>query len=434
MRRASFVLVAIAGAAHANPAGVVPGTTPAADSSLHSEDAVEIYAGVDYAYEADKSEVVRERIGLPGTDPNAPVPLRKDLAFKQFTHTITPHADIGLVKGVFLSAALPIVITQARELHLDSGVTRGTSSTLADGIIPFDGYDARDPSTPPPGDLVFRGVSRHGIDQIHVGIGWAPMDQKADDTKPTWKLGVEGRIAIGGVMKFDPANPKANTAVGYGVHELRLWTSFDKRLPWAEPWVELFWQVPLGATSDSLFQDVKFGATNTMKGQQAGTSFGLEVYAVDNPADDTRISFDVGGRAIAHFEGRDYTEMWEPFALAGTGVLQLDADPTMPGVQALNHPGISNVENYLETAARVAIRAQLGPHVNASVLGDFIWKTDHLISFANAGVDRDNSDKIEPGTAEVNPLYNQQIDLVGHRYLSAHNFGFAIGIQGQVLF
>lgn len=406
--------------AHANPAGVVP------EQGL--------IGSLDYEYEADTSEVTRERVGLPGTDPNAALPVRKDLKFHQYRHTITPRADIGLVSGFFLSAALPIVITQARELRLDSAVPRDQSSTLLDGFVPMGGYDARDPSTPPGGDMVFKGIDRHGLDQLIVGAGWAPMDQKLDDTKPTWKIGVEGRIAIGGVMKFDPANPKSNTAVGYGVHELRVWTSFDRRLPWAEPWMELFWQVPLAATSSSLFQDPKFGATNTMKGQQAGASFGLEVYAVDNPLDNTRISFDIGGRAIVHFEGRDYTEMWEPFALAGTGLLQLDSDPTTPGVQALNHPGISNVENYLETAARVAIRAQLGPHVHAGLLGDFIWKTDHLISFANAGIDRDNSDKIEPGTDEVNPLYNQQIDLVGHRYRSAHNFGFAIGIQGQVLF
>jgi len=424
VRRASFVLATIAGSGatvHANPAGVVPAQG-------------QIIGEVDYAYEADKSEVTRERAGLPGTDPTGPVPVRKDLAFKQFSHTITPSVQVGIGAGLFLEGALPIVITQARELHLDDGVPRDQSSTLADGIIPAAGYDARDPSTPPPGDLVFRGVSRHGLDQIHVGAGWAPMNQALDDTKPTWRIGVEGRIAIGGVMKFDPANPKANSAVGYGVHELRLWTSFDRRLGWAEPWMELFWQVPLGATSSSLFQDPGFGATNSMKGQQAGASFGLEVYAVDNPLDQTRISIDAGGRAVAHFEGRDYSEMWEPFALAGTGILQLDSDPTDPGANPFSHPGISNIENYLETAARVAIRAQLGTHVNFAALGDFIWKTDHAISFADAGVDRDMSDKIEPGTNEVNPLYNQQIDLVGHRYRSVHNFGFIIGIQGQVLF
>jgi hypothetical protein len=411
-----FVLATIAGigaTAHGNPAGVVPDQT--------------ISGAVDYEYEADKSEIVRERVGLPGTQPDAPLPVRKDLAFKQFRHTITPRVDIGLVEGTFLSAALPIVIAQARELHLD-GIPRDGSSTLIDGILPMAGYDARDPSTPPPGDLVFRGKSRHDLDQIHIGAGWAPMIQAKDDTKPTWKLGVEARIALGGVMKLD------NEAVGYGVHELRLWTSFDRRLGWAEPWCELFWQVPLAATGSSLFQDPKFGSTNTMKGQQAGASFGLEVYAVDNTADQTRISIDIGGRAIAHFEGRDYSEMWEPFALAGGGVLQLDADPTASGVQALSYPGISNIENYLETAARVALRAQLGPHVHFAALGDFIWKTDHAITFADAGVDRDASDKIEPGTSEVNPLYHQQIDLVGHRYRSVHNFGFALGIQGQVLF
>ena len=118
-------------------------------------------------------------------------------------------------------------------------------------------------------------------------------------------------------MKFDPTAPKANTAVGYGVHQLRVWTSFDRKLGWAQPWVDLWWQVPLAAKSDSLFQDPGFGATNVDLGQQAGASFGMQVYAVDDVPNNNQITVDVGTRFIAHFEGRDYSEMWEPFAFAG---------------------------------------------------------------------------------------------------------------------
>jgi len=46
----------------------------------------------------------------------------------------------------------------------------------------------------------------------------------------------------------------------------------------------------------------------------------------------------------------------------------------------------------------------------------------------------DDNDLVNPGTAEVNPLHNQKIDLVGHRYRSVGNFGVVIGVQGQVLF
>jgi hypothetical protein len=233
--------------------------------------------------------------------------------------------------------------------------------------------------------------------------------------------------------------PDDNHGVSEGVQELRLWSTFARKLGWAEPYVEVSWLVPLTARSGALFDDPGFGATNTQKSQQASVAFGLEIYAVERPADQTRISIDLGTRINAHFEGREYTEMWEVFAYAGdsrtAGPLILDSDPTRTGVQALSHPGISNIENYLETTGRFGVRAQIGPHVRFAVLGDLIWKTDHAISFADAGVDRgDDNDLVNPGTDEVNPLHSQPIDLAGHRYLSLDNFDFVLGVEGQVLF
>jgi hypothetical protein len=439
------VLAGLGGAARANPAGQVPGSVDA-----DPDNPVQVLGSVDYEYEADSSQIMREHVGDPSADPNAPLPVQKDLEFKQFKHTITPRVQIGIYHDVFVNVALPIVVTQARELHLD-GISRDMSSTVQDGILPMQGYDARDPTAPPPGDLLFRGVDRHGLDQIELGLGFAPMNQQHDDTKPTWKIGADVLLAIGGIAKFDPAHPTANSHVGEGVSEMRVWTSFDRQLGWAEPWAYLWWQVPLANKSDSLFQDPGFGATNVDKGQQAGAAFGLEVYAVDDKANKNRISLDLGTRMTAHFEGRAYSEMWEVFAYAGdsrgSGPLILDADPTKMGIQALSHPGISNVENYLETSARLALRARLGTHVSFAAIGEGIWKTDHVISFADAGVDlptctgsetthceANDNDLVNPGTEEVNPLHSAHIDLVGHRYRSVNNFGFLIGIQGQVVF
>ncbi len=437
------VVLGHAAAALANPASIVP---TAADSIPNSVDGL---IRVDYDYEQDGSLVMRERVG-PGADPNGAVPVVHDLKFRQYKHTITPRLDVGIFHDTWVSVALPIVIQQARELRLDSGVDRTQSSTVVDGFLPPGGYDAQNPNNPPAGDLMFRGVDRHGLSEVVLGLGVAPMNQAKDDTKPTWKLGADVHIPVGPIMKFDPASPTSNTGVSTGVTELSVWTSFDRKLGWAEPWVEAWWQVPVSAKSDSLFQNPGFGATNTMLGQQAGVAFGFEAYAIDNAVEHNRISLDLGTRVTAHFEGRDYSEMWEVFAYAGatpTSPLVLDADPTTTGLQALAHPGISNIENYMETAARVAVRAELGQRVRFAAMGDLVWKTDHVISFADAGVDlptctakitthceTDDNDLVNPGTAEVNPLHNQKIDLVGHRYLSADNFGFVIGVQGQVLF
>jgi hypothetical protein len=425
--------------ARANPYGLVPSLAPPGNIQNAQGSATDVFIHVDYDYEVDSSQVEREFIS-PSNDPNGPIPLQKDLVFHQYRHTITPSIEAGLFHDVWVYGALPIVISQSRELRLDSGVDRTTSSTVTDGgLLPMAGFDAQSAGNPPPGDLMFRGVNRFGLDQAHIGLGVAPMNQARDDTKPTWKIAAEARIAVGKVMRFDPTAPTANTAVGRGVHEIKLWTSFDRRLGWAEPWMEMFWQVPVAESSASLFQHVGYGATNTDPQQLAGVKFGFEAYAIDDAAEGNRVSIDLGARAVAHFEGRDYSEMWEVLSYAGStsnpsNPLILDSDPTTPGLQAESHPGITNMENYLETAVRVAIRGQLGTHVRFAVLGDAVWKTDHVITFADAGVDRNGNDLVDPNTAEVNPLHVDRIDLVGHRYHSVNNFGVIIGVQALVLF
>jgi len=431
-------------AAYANPASLVP-------SAADPGDPIDLHLRLDYEYQLDRSLITRERIGDPSIDPLGGTPRHKDLTFHQYRHVLTPRAELGVYRDTWLSVALPVTINQARELTLASGVDRAHSSTLQDGFLPTAGFDAQDPTTPPPGDLVFRGVNRSGLDQIHVGLNVAPMSQKRDDTKPTWKMGAELRLAIGKVMKFDPQNPGDGTGVSRGVHEVRVWTSIDKQFRWTEGWFEAFWQAPFGEQSGSLFSDPGFGATNIKLSQVAGVGFGLEAYAVNDRENGNRISLDVGSRLVGHFEGREYSELWEVFAYAGdsrSGLpLVLDRDPLDSGVQAMSHPGISDIENYLETAGHFAVRAAIGPRVRFAAIVDVNWKTDHVISFADAGIDKptcsasvttncetENNDVVNPGTNEVNPLHAPRIDLVGHRYFSQDNFGLSIGVQGQILF
>jgi len=429
--------------AHANPANLVPSAGVPGEPAL-------FHVTVDYEYQVDSSLVAREDAGAPGADPLGGLPLSRELEFQQTRHVLTPRAELGVFRDTWLSFAVPIVLGQQRELELARGADRAGLTTVADGLLPAGGYDVRDPSTSPPGDLLFRGGTRTGLDQLHFGIGVAPMNQRRDSTKPTWKLGAELRLAVGEVMRFDARAPGEETGISKGVHELRLWTTVDRKLGWAEGWFELFWQAPIAAREGSLFQDPGFGVTNDNLSQQGGVKFGLEAYLLDDAQTGNRVSIDLGARVIGHFEGRGYSELWEVFALAGdsrgAGPLILDRDPTDPGLQAMSHPGITNIENHLETGGRFALRAQLGRHVRFAATVDVTWKTDHLITFADAGVDLPScstgqspcenavNDVVNPGTREVNPVHSSLIDLVGNRYLSTDNFGLAIGVEAQALF
>ncbi|MGE0870604.1 MAG: hypothetical protein AB7P03_18710 [Kofleriaceae bacterium] len=429
-------------AARANPAATVPsGADPGKPISFHF--------GLDYDYELDKATITRELTG-GDQDPLDGTLRRPDLEFRQSRHLLIPRLDIGLAPDTWLSFALPVTIAQSRQLSLASGVDRSQSSTLLDALLPPEGFDARDPGTPPPGDLIFRGEKRSGIDQVHVGLNFAMFNQHRDDTKPTWKIGGELRLAAGRIMTFDPRNPSETTGVSTGVHELRLWTTVDRQFRWNEAWFELFWQTPIWTRDRSLFADPGFGSRSVKPSQQAGVAFGLETFVMNDRANNHKISVDIGSRVVGHFEGRAYTEMWEVFAYAGDprggGPLILDGDPATDGVQPLRHPGISNVENYLETAAQVAVRAAVGPRIRFAALAKLAWKTDHVISFADAGIDLPHCEGaamtscetaidniVTPGTREVNPLHVPRIDLVGHRYRSEDNFGLVLGIESQVL-
>jgi hypothetical protein len=448
--------------AHAGPDAEV---TSAADP----DDKFDLHVTLDYEYTLRRSTIERERVGEGSAHVGDPIPLSKELTFSSSRHTITPRLELGIFHDLSLSIAMPIVVLETRELDLDQRdtpctfspdpntvcVDRDNSTTIRDGLLPANGFDARDPATSFPGDEaeIFRGVDRKGLDQVHLGITWAPMNQARDDTKPTWKLSAEVRLPIGKVATFDRADPGASTGVGRGVDELRLSTTVDKRIGWAEPYWEAWWMAPVAVKTESPYQNPGFGSKFTSEQQQAGTRFGFEAIAVDRGPDKQRVSLDLSANLIEHFQGRGYSEMWEVFAYAGdtesNGPLVLDSDPTAPGVQALSHPGVSNIENYLEGGAQAALRVDLGPLVHIAALGEVTRETTHLISFADAGRDRptcksgqnegtscetSGNEVVDPGTVEVNPLHAALIDQIGHRFLSQGAVNIRVGVEARILF
>lgn len=437
------LLVALQGGARGNPAGDVTTASPHGAGSA-------IRFTADYALEIATASIAREDVGDPAADPAAPLPVHRELDHRRVRQRLLPRVELGIARDVWVSFAAPIVLAQVDQLDLAAGVDRLTASTFTDGILPANGFDAQNPTAPPGGNRVFRGVERAGVPELRFGVGYAPMNQARDDTKPTWKLGAELDLAVGRVMRFDAVDPARETGVSTGVHRLRAWTSVDRRMRYVEGWFELAYERALFRRGTALFQDPGFGATSVDPAQVAAAGFGLETFLVDDAASRNRVSLELSTRLAAHLDGRDYSELWEVFALAGdariAGPLAIDADPVTPGLQQLRHPGVSNVESYLDTAARLALRARIGTRLSFTATGAVSWRTDHVISFAPAGVDlptcptgaprceTEDNEVVNLGTQEVNPLHVQRIDLVGHRYRAEAGRGYAVGVEASLSF
>lgn len=472
---ASLGLASLGLASVAAPALGAEGTEIA--SSFDEDDPFDLFVTVRYEFEARHASIKREFAGLMGSMVDGPVPVVKDLRYKQTRHLLTPRLEVGAFRDLQLHAELPIVLADGREYGWDQTADpcifandpqgrmptcidiRNSSTVGIDGfrLLPDGtmgggmGYDAGDPMAnfdPVNSKTVFRGVNRKGLDTINFGLTWAPVNQEKDDTKPTWVIGAEFRLSIGQIMKFNRFMPGTEDGVSEGVHWFRASTGLSKRTTWAEPYVFFWWQAPIGVRGDtpedpegSLFWDVGFGQENKTPQQQAGTVFGFEAIPWENKRQKQKIALQLQGRVEAHFEGRGYSEAWELFAYAGDridnpgGPLLLDSDPVAAGAQLMSHPGVTDIENYLTWGGRMGVRGQVGERAKFDASFEISGDQQHRISWTDAGREgADADDVITPGTAEVNPLHRQIIDVVGRRYIAGGSAVFTFLVGGTLLF
>jgi hypothetical protein len=487
---ASIPLVALVTIRSAAPAHAAEGTEIA--SAMDEDDPFDLFITVDYTYEAKRAAIKREYAGLPGSTVDGAMPIVKDLLYFEDRHTITPRLQVGLFHDLEIHAALPIVVSDSRHYDFDQRETncdftgddancinQTNSSTFRDGLLGIDanghqGYDAGDPATNfmVGGKRVFNGVDRSGLDQIFVGLGWAPLNQERDDTKPTWVLDAEFRLAVGSPMRFDRNNPSSEASVGRGLNEIHLSTSISKRTAWAEPFVSFYWQSPLSSSgsappvttrhsdgsisstkADTQFWNVGFGQDSAAAQQIAGTTFGFNGIPWQNPKQKQFLMIEVRGKAEAHFEGRGYSEMWEIFALGGDvttnpdAPLGLDRDPVSSADAPLSHPGVTTIENYLTFGGRLGLRGQMGDRAKFNASFELDYDQAHRISWTDAGkelpgctggatsaCETPNDNVVTPGTKEVNPLFSRAIDLPGRRYLVDESVTYALMLSGTLMF
>jgi hypothetical protein len=355
---------------------------------------------VGWTHQEKRAAIKRER-GNQST--GGQITVADELVYRQTRDVLRLQAQAGVYRDLSLFLAAPIVLGDVRSLDFDrpgacagGGCVDETNATiLRDGILPGYGmpsYGLDVPHGRPferPSDTVFRGPTRRGLEHLAIGVRWAPFNQARDDTKPTWILGLEGRFSLGEDMRFDPAQPKDNTGVALGYHQVLLSTVFGRRFGALEPYLGGFYMQPF-ATPASLYEKAALGENAFSRPQhKVGGQAGLEGVAWEDARTRRRISLELRGRLELRLFGLAQSELWEPLSGSSrcpeeAGACRPDVDADRDGATARNS-GLTRSPAYGLFGGDAAINVQVGRYMRFRALFGLTLEEGHFLTDGRSG-------------------------------------------------
>jgi hypothetical protein len=373
--------------------------------------------------------------------------LARDLKYGQTRDTLNLRIDFGVLWDVGLHVQTPLVLHDSSHLDYDTDVNAGNSMFVGT----FPGGDAAIvPSGP--GSRVFTSPTRKGFENLGVGVTWAPFNQRRDDTKPTWTLSFDALLDVFKDMRYDPANPTGNTAVGLGYHQMIWSTWISKRFRHFDPYFGASYMLPI-RTNGSIFQDLGGGQTMVNPQMLATAVIGVEVIAWENAPRQQRVTIEARGHMEEHFAGRNYSELWEPLSgssacKAGSTDLtgcraSLDQVTTAAVINGVTqpmitrgapYPGVSDIEAYGTFGGDVGFNVQVGPYVRFRSLFGLSYDESHFITNASPGVPGPDGRVDSNNPAQANPVYRESIDLPGRRFRIEQSETWHLVVEGALMF
>jgi hypothetical protein len=451
-------------------------------TAFEDNNVFDVHFGVAYDFNYKRAAILREwNSGRVGDNENR---LVKDLIYERYRHTLTPSVEFGLFRDLGLYFELPVVLSDSRKYSFDQRaddcvfgspggspvatcVNKGNSTTLRDEIIPTSGFDATNTGNPylpfggPDSELIFQGPVRRGLDQLHIGLKYAVLNQAKRSHMPTWVLAFEGRFAVGKAQTFSRniqgREPDGNGRVGRRIHELGVWTALSRRYRFLDPYFTAHWRQSIRA-SGSMFQDFSSEGSQTSVNpqSQAGLSVGTEIVPWERKAKNLKVAVVLQGSSVLHYGGRGYSEIWE--LLADSPAMVGSYDPTTQAVDANGNPtdpgfcdrgaalafarqnpgdpgylaaggsscqkfeGVTDLQDYATFGFTGGLNLTLGKVARFGLGVTANTDTRHFITSAGrgdadlAGSGGTTPNEVEAGTREVNPVRRDVVDNVGRRY------------------
>ncbi|AKJ03430.1 hypothetical protein ATI61_115105 [Archangium gephyra] len=416
----------------------VPFVATAADvtrvaSSFEDEDPFGMFIDVGIEHSQRRTKIVRE--ALP-TTAGATRQYQGELWYRSYDTRLNLDVAFGIAQDVELSFGLPIVLLQDESWAFVSGTNPGNSTITNNFVRNNCGGSGAPCSLTSPEPLFnmpaqgFFETFRGGLGNARFGFAWSIFNQRKDETKPTWTVGLDYEAPTAKLLDPSFVTSKEDRGpVGDRVHKYTVSTALSRQIGLAEPYFRMHYTIPVrgpGAWTNCNNRNVdpqnlghpqNCGApgwerkeTGIQAPHVAGVMFGSEFQVLDTP---TR-KFKLDLRAMSNYvsEGRYYNELSGPLRkLLATG-------------------------DYIQIGGQFALTAQLSDFLSVRGSGMYLYNTDHVLTDEKIGrdVDGNGSVDITMNPSELNPNFDYRTDFVSRRFLATESKDFRLDVSATLRF
>jgi hypothetical protein len=388
------------------------------------------------------------------------IPATQNIAsYSSSISTLLVGADVGIYRDLALIVRLPVILSWSQSL----GDLNGSQTSAVQSL--------QDPAGGQLFGVPFDSPTRSGVDYVSAGLDWAIFNQQRDATKPTWVIGVEGRLAVGTPLHACNAKPAAGDAacpdpvtrqnrdagISRGMHSIIAKTIWSRRFGYVEPYSG-FWAQAEFPTDGSDFGKWN-PATNLARTPPLLGSFalGLEVVPYEHREQFQRLSADFRFKGTYHSPGRDYSELFDALGSSPVASLRTPnpagymANPTGgppasivdPRSEKVYFTGVTEQQAFGSFSLSAAATWQAGEYIKFTVGSTFSYAQPHLVTAADscnpniirvdqAGPCRDAATGQVAGVP--NPDHRDVIDLPGHRFSVDDTTIVDLYVMGIVMF
>jgi len=386
-------------------------------------DSLDVNARVGFL-RSSSSGVIQRETSTPTT--GATVPTLVDVAeHTHVTSSLRLGLDVGIYKDLAVYAALPVVLSDSRELSAPTG----RSPQDVQGDLREPALDANGNPTPPGQDpmlfdVPFRAPARSGIPNVHLGIAWAPTNQQRSRDLPTWLLMLETRLATGAVLKAC-SDGCDSPGISDGTSALRLESRASYRFRHLEPYIGFAFELQWVSTGSELFGSDVDGLVHRSPPRSGEVTMGAELIPWEDRERYQRVAFDLRVSGAYVSEGRDVTPLFDALGSSANPYLtapnfdRLDPDPTRRTTVAMT--GVTDTSAHARINLQAALLIQAAKYMRFGLGFGVGYVTAYLLT----GTDACNP-SVQPASNDtrrglcangiLNPAHRPVIDVSGKRF------------------